>query len=627
MTGIILLLVLGSVYGEDNTTVLINDTSTVNTLNTEKTFEDFQNIIDNSSENDIIEVNDTYISTGNHIVINKNITVTGKSIFDGNNLSGVFNITSNNSKVKFENLTFINGKTKTAKYIANSIGIINSNSHIELINCNFISNNGLLINSNTLTCTDTTFENNFDELISTKNMNLTNCNIINNNLSEGIFNYDGDMNITNCTFSNNKISGYLIYSGAYFSYDDPYSTFNDYSNYISNSKFINNTRVLNQSRLDDELDDPTLIATYYKTNTICNSSFINNEDIEIKTDDETTLINNNTFENTTCRIWGKSEIENCIFKNTLSLALQLGKSYDKYYEWEWNWGPSNSKIINSTFLNNHYAIFSENNLNIKNSLFKNNYGESSGAIKLYWANKLIITNTTFKNNTNAAIDLIDEDSLGLEKTRYYIKIDGKKYSSTILDDNLKEMKIITTTLKNTKIIHKSKDKLKIKLINRFTKKPIYKAYMAVEVLKGKKSIDTFFSHTNSKGIATIDLSNINIGTYKLKITFEYSDCAIKMVTSKIKIVKAKANVKAPQVTSKYKQSKDFKITIKHSKTKKPLKTALKVKIGKKTYKINTNSKGIAKFNTKNLNKGTYKVTINSGNKNFIISSKSKIIIK
>lgn len=46
----------------------------------------------------------------------------------------------------------------------------------------------------------------------------------------------------------------------------------------------------------------------------------------------------------------------------------------------------------------------------------------------------------------------------------------------------------------------------------------------------------------------------------------------------------------------------------------------------KKYTIKTNKKGIAKFNTKKLNKGTYKVTISSNNSKYAISKTSKIIV-
>ena len=112
------------------------------------------------------------------------------------------------------------------------------------------------------------------------------------------------------------------------------------------------------------------------------------------------------------------------------------------------------------------------------------------------------------------------------------------------------------------------------------------------------------------------VSTWKVGTYTKDATF------------KITVLKAPTTVKAPKVIAKYKKSKYFKVTVKHKTTKKAVKnTYIKLKIGKKTYKVKTNSKGIAKFNTKKLKVGTHKVTITSGNANYKISAKSQIKVK
>ena len=101
-------------------------------------------------------------------------------------------------------------------------------------------------------------------------------------------------------------------------------------------------------------------------------------------------------------------------------------------------------------------------------------------------------------------------------------------------------------------------------------------------------------------------------------------------TSSVKITKAKATVKAPSVAFKVKKLKYFKVSIKAN--KKPLKNVkikVKVKTGKKykTYNLKTNSKGIAKLNTKQLKVGRHPVFISSGNSNCQINAKSLITIK
>ena len=117
-----------------------------------------------------------------------------------------------------------------------------------------------------------------------------------------------------------------------------------------------------------------------------------------------------------------------------------------------------------------------------------------------------------------------------------------------------------------------------------------------------------------------------MGTYK--IIFNNDDNDVDQITTTVKITKAKTIIKAPKVTAKHKKSKYFKASVKNKATKKAVKnTYVKVKIDKKTYKIKTNSKGVAKFNTKKLKIGKHKVVISSGNSNYIKSAKSTITIK
>jgi hypothetical protein len=74
------------------------------------------------------------------------------------------------------------------------------------------------------------------------------------------------------------------------------------------------------------------------------------------------------------------------------------------------------------------------------------------------------------------------------------------------------------------------------------------------------------------------------------------------------------------------------VTVKDRATKKAVsnvKIKIKVYTGKKylTKTVKTNSKGIAKFNTKSLKVGSHNVVISSANGNYKISAKSKITIR
>jgi len=94
-----------------------------------------------------------------------------------------------------------------------------------------------------------------------------------------------------------------------------------------------------------------------------------------------------------------------------------------------------------------------------------------------------------------------------------------------------------------------------------------------------------------------------------------------------KLIKTQTKVNAPKLTKVQNESKTFDITVKDKKTKKPIKNLkLKLKIGKKVYTVKTNSKGVAKFNTKSLDEGTYNVAIFSGDDRYYVSAKSTIKI-
>ena len=94
-----------------------------------------------------------------------------------------------------------------------------------------------------------------------------------------------------------------------------------------------------------------------------------------------------------------------------------------------------------------------------------------------------------------------------------------------------------------------------------------------------------------------------------------------------KLIKTFTIVSAPKLTKHVNESKTFDITVKNKKTKKPIANIiLKIKILKKVYTVKTDSKGIAKFNTKRLGIGSHSLTIYSGNINYYVSAKSRIRI-
>ena len=99
-----------------------------------------------------------------------------------------------------------------------------------------------------------------------------------------------------------------------------------------------------------------------------------------------------------------------------------------------------------------------------------------------------------------------------------------------------------------------------------------------------------------------------------------------------KFIKTLTIVKAPSVTAKFNESRFFKVLVKNKKTKEAIDSAkIKIKLSfngtTKYYTLRTNDIGIAKINIKDLSKGAYRVDISQANKKYLISAKTKIIIK
>ena len=253
---------------------------------------------------------------------------------------------------------------------------------------------------------------------------------------------------------------------------------------------------------------------------------------------------------------------------------------------------------------------------LNNCYFENNNARE-GMIYCDYA-KLTVTNSTFKSNSPATFVLNEVTSANINNNKYK--------GSYVLNDALKTVYLLKASTNSLKTTYNSGSTLKIKVIDINSGEAQEDYYLKVKVYTGSK-YKTYEVVTNSKGIGTFKASKLNVGTHKIEISYysDYNDFAIKKITTTVKISKAKTTIKAPKVKNKLKKSKYFKVTVKSNK-KAVKNTYVKIKIDKKTYKIKTNSKGVAKFNTKKLKKGSHKVTITSGNSNYKMSKKSTIII-
>lgn len=578
-----------------------------------QSFEDIRNRIEHANNHDTIDLNGTYQGNGKQITINKELTIQGSpnAVLDAKSSSKIITASKN---LIFKNITFKNGKSKNA-------GAIYATSNLTFINCIFLNN---VANSGT------------------------------GSLDNGGAIYSkGTLNIINCTFKNNfgkddsavKCDGNSItITDSHFESNSGQFVINAWAeSNIHNSTFINNPNAI-------------LSSSFYAKITDCvftnNKGGINAEyGIYAKncnfTDNSKGIIQTNGYGE-------KATIINCNFKNQKSHALELygdasisssqfinnnGKYGGAIFASSWSdepfYQPPTYKInINDCIFSSNHATYGgaiyndHNSLTITNCIFKNNRADFGGAIDSC-GSKTTIKSSTLKNNSYGSLLI---NSIEDEYASYYISgkltINGKTYSkSVILDDSLKKISLVKVVTKKVNTVYYSGNKLKIALTNKFTGKALKNTKVNIKVYTGKKS-KTYSRYANAKGIVTFAASTLSAGSHKVVITSDYGFCKIPKTTTYIKVKKAKATVKAPKVSNKYKKSKYFKVTLKHKTTKKAVKnTWIKLKIGKKTYKVKTNSKGIAKFNTKKLTIGKHSVKITSGNSNYIIKAKSTIRIR
>ena len=170
--------------------------------------------------------------------------------------------------------------------------------------------------------------------------------------------------------------------------------------------------------------------------------------------------------------------------------------------------------------------------------------------------------------------------------------------------------------------------LTIKVTRNVDKAALSGLALTVKVYNSKnKLVKTFSAKTDKTGVAKINTKTLAAGTYKVVISSSNKYYAVsKTVKSGIVMQKQKTVVTAPSVTNICGKKSYFKINVAKADGGKVISgLALTAKVynskGKlvKSYSLKTDSKGNAYVNTKDLAKGTYKVTISSSNKYYAVS--------
>lgn len=290
---------------------------------------------------------------------------------------------------------------------------------------------------------------------------------------------------------------------------------------------------------------------------------------------------------------------------------------------------NNTKFINNSAGERAGIISTSNSLKIDNCEFINNHAGRIDAAISASTSKMEITNSKFINNTSPAGVIRFTQCEYVLNNNYYLNnglgtfFIGKSSNYKVLNDQFKEIKLIKISAPKLTTAYKSGKYFKVTLTELVSGKPV--AGFRV-IIKDKTTGKSFGRTTDSKGIVYLNFLNSKIGKHTIEVTLAENWYNSDKVLSTLEVTKIKTSVKAPKVTYKYKKSKYFKVTVKVGKN--PLKkTYVKIKIDKKTYKIKTDNKGIAKVNTKKLKVGKHKVVISSGSSYYTMSGKSTITIK
>ena len=138
--------------------------------------------------------------------------------------------------------------------------------------------------------------------------------------------------------------------------------------------------------------------------------------------------------------------------------------------------------------------------------------------------------------------------------------------------------------------------------------------------------------TNAKGQVSLNVATLVPKTYTATVKFAGDEGYLaSSLSPKVVVSKAKPQIVAKAKTFKVKvKTKKYTVTLKNNKGKVLKKVKLTLKVGKKTYKATTNSKGKATFKiTKLTKKGKYTATIKfAGSKYYNkLTKKVKITVK
>ena len=637
--------------GDATGDVLADESSNDYVYVEENNFTELQQAIDNANESDTVYLNQSYCpapveQSDNRVVnISKPINIVGVenyTIIDAGSGVGVFEIV--NTNVLLKNIHFTNTE-------GCAVAILNSNVTFE--NCKFSDNYGDFGPAIAIF-------NNESDIVTT----IDNCNF-NNNAADGeqisaggaIFiaseNYGAVTNIIKTAFiSNSAANGGAIYIASdnaktsylnLFTCDFLYNELIEqevYQFFGSDISFYNMAD-FNAINYELNVNDTWFLHLPYSDV----DPYVDSLLIPVKK----AVFNNSIFKNTAIGVDnGYFSFDNCnlstagVHPNYFYLLFEeYNGKFPKGYVSNVQFNITNSNLTDEGFLefdggniinctlkefsivkNNKYSLNVLNTNISDDSIFNLDNGNS------------FFTNCTFSNN-HYAIDLNSgkltlTNSKFINKNGVYANYKNVNLVNTTLNNVVSPVDVTQTSASN--FYYKVGKSFSVKLKDANTGKVLKNYKFTIYVYNSaNKKVKTYSLKTNSYGNAYLKgITDLKVGYYYP--VFKSANYYLDGYELSFKINKAPTTVKAPKVTFKVKKSKYFKVTVKHKSTKKvvkSLKIKVKVYTGKKykTYTIKTNSKGVAKLNTKKLKVGKHKVVISSGNANYKVSAKSTIVIK
>lgn len=488
------------------------------------TFKDIQDAINSASENDTLILNGTYIGNGQHIVVNKSITITSENnngIIDANKTNRCLYISANN--VILKNISITNGlrdwNMQVPAFSENRIegDTLDAGSAIY-----WAGNNGQLIN----------------------------CKVHDN-----LHAHDGHEG--NCVYwegLNGSIINSSFYSNYYYNMIDGIKT-----EYPIVSGFIHGHYEGNIWQ-DCYFDNVTINA---KSKLTFNKIVVYNDKISFKIVNE----NNIPYINDSIKIHIYNNGYDCIFNAktdengfssiTLPSNLTVGKYNIEFYAKVLKGRTYGGLPPNEILLDEYYANESIMNSSISvvkstailkssNLILRFDYSNPYFTVKLLDNKNNPIKDSKIKiniYNKNKLIKTyyITTNSQGIAKLPFLLYVGNYKLHIYSLNKNYntKEItKIIRITkaptiIKTQSIVKKNKA-FKIQILNTI-KNPIQNILLKIKVFTGK-TYKIYNAKTNSKGFAILNAKNLKIGNHKIQITTTNPNWQINKKTT-LKITK------------------------------------------------------------------------------------------